>query len=137
MKFDELGFSDSILESLSYMGFEEATPIQEKAIPEIFQGKDVLASAQTGTGKTAAFMLPILDMMSRDVPNSTTALIIVPTRELALQIDQEIQAFSYTSNISSIPLYGGGDCRGMASSHNHWSHEYRGSESEQSPRRCL
>ena len=109
MKFDELGFSDSILESLSYMGFEEATPIQEKAIPEIFQGKDVLASAQTGTGKTAAFMLPILDMMSRDVPNSTTALIIVPTRELALQIDQEIQAFSYTSNISSIPLYGGGD----------------------------
>ena len=109
MKFEELGFSDLILESLGYMGFEEATPIQEKAIPEIFAGKDVLASAQTGTGKTAAFMLPILDVISRDVPESTTALIIVPTRELALQIDQEIQAFSYTTNISSIPLYGGGD----------------------------
>lgn len=109
MKFAELGFSDLILESLSYMGFEEATPIQEMAIPKIFEGKDVLASAQTGTGKTAAFMLPILDIISRDVPDSTTALIIVPTRELALQIDQEIQAFSYTTNISSIPLYGGGD----------------------------
>ncbi len=109
MKFEEFGFSELILESLSYMGFEEATPIQEKAMPHIFEGKDVLASAQTGTGKTAAFMLPILDMISRDLPESTTALIIVPTRELALQIDQEIQAFSYTTNISSIPLYGGGD----------------------------
>ncbi|NBU51051.1 MAG: DEAD/DEAH box helicase [Chitinophagia bacterium] len=109
MKFETLGFSDLILESLGYMGFEEATPIQEQAIPHIFEGRDILASAQTGTGKTAAFMLPILDMISRDVPDSTTALIIVPTRELALQIDQEIQAFSYTTNISSIPLYGGGD----------------------------
>lgn len=109
MKFETLGFSDLILESLGYMGFKEATPIQEQAIPHIFEGRDILASAQTGTGKTAAFMLPILDMISRDVPDSTTALIIVPTRELALQIDQEIQAFSYTTNISSIPLYGGGD----------------------------
>jgi len=109
MKFETLGFSDLILESLGYMGFEEATPIQEQAIPHIFEGRDILASAQTGTGKTAAFMLPILDIISRDVPDSTTALIIVPTRELALQIDQEIQAFSYTTNISSIPLYGGGD----------------------------
>jgi len=109
MKFEEFGFSELILESLSYMGFEDATPIQEKAMPVIFEGKDVLASAQTGTGKTAAFMLPILDLLSRDLPDSTTALIIVPTRELALQIDQQIQAFSYTTNISSIPLYGGGD----------------------------
>ncbi len=109
MKFETLGFSDLILESLGYMGFKEATPIQEQAIPHIFEGRDILASAQTGTGKTAAFMLPILDMISLDVPDSTTALIIVPTRELALQIDQEIQAFSYTTNISSIPLYGGGD----------------------------
>ena len=109
MKFETLGFSDLILKSLGYMDFKEATPIQEQAIPHIFEGRDILASAQTGTGKTAAFMLPILDMISRDVPDSTTALIIVPTRELALQIDQEIQAFSYTTNISSIPLYGGGD----------------------------
>ncbi len=109
MKFDTLGFSESVLEALSYMGFVEATPIQEQAIPEIFKGRDVLASAQTGTGKTAAFMLPIIDIISRDVPESTTVLIVVPTRELALQIDQEISAFSYTSNISSIPLYGGGD----------------------------
>ena len=84
MKFETLGFSDLILESLGYMGFKEATPIQEQAIPHIFEGRDILASAQTGTGKTAAFMLPILDMISLDVPDSTTALIIVPTRELAL-----------------------------------------------------
>lgn len=109
MTFEELGFSEVILDSLSYMGFEKATPIQEQAIPKILEGKDVLASAQTGTGKTAAFMLPILDILSKKVPEKTTALIIVPTRELALQIDQEIQAFSYTTNISSIPLYGGGD----------------------------
>jgi len=109
MTFKELGFSELILESLFYMGFEKATPIQEKAVPEIFAGHDLLASAQTGTGKTAAFMLPILDKLSRIETNKTTALIIVPTRELALQIDQQIQAFSYTTNISSIPLYGGGD----------------------------
>ena len=109
MTFKELGFSDSILESLSYMGFENATPIQVQAIPQIFEGHDLLASAQTGTGKTAAFMLPILDRIVNLNVESTTALIIVPTRELALQIDQQIQAFSYTTNISSIPLYGGGD----------------------------
>jgi len=109
MTFKELGFSELILESLFYMGFEKATPIQEQAVPEIFAGHDLLASAQTGTGKTAAFMLPILDKLSQMKRDKTTALIIVPTRELALQIDQQIQAFSYTTNISSIPLYGGGD----------------------------
>jgi superfamily II DNA/RNA helicase len=109
MTFKELGFSELILESLFYMGFEKATPIQEQAVPEIFAGHDLLASAQTGTGKTAAFMLPILDKLSQMKRSKTTALIIVPTRELALQIDQQIQAFSYTTNISSIPLYGGGD----------------------------
>ncbi|MBT8232563.1 MAG: DEAD/DEAH box helicase, partial [Bacteroidia bacterium] len=109
MTFKELGFSELILDSLSYMGFENATPIQEQAIPKIFEGHDILASAQTGTGKTAAFMLPILDIISKLSVDNTVALIIVPTRELALQIDQEIQAFSYTTNISSIPLYGGGD----------------------------
>jgi len=108
MKFDEFGFSEILLEALGYMGFENATPIQEKAIPQILAGKDLLASAQTGTGKTAAFMLPILDQVVKDKSEEKTALIICPTRELALQIDQQIQGFSYTTNVSSIALYGGG-----------------------------
>ena len=107
MRFDEFGFSDTLLEALSYMGFENATPIQEQAIPFIQAGRDMLATAQTGTGKTAAFMLPILDKVIRDGTEKTTALIICPTRELALQIDQQIQGFSYTTNVSSISLYGG------------------------------
>ena len=106
MKFEEFGFSETLLDALFYMGFENATPIQQQAIPKILKGKDVLASAQTGTGKTAAFMLPILDRLIKDHSDSTSALIIVPTRELALQIDQQIQGFSYTTNVSSIPLYG-------------------------------
>jgi len=109
MKFEEFGFSEVLLDALFYMGFEKATPIQEQAIPKIIEGHDILASAQTGTGKTAAFMLPILDKLVKENPDNTSALIVVPTRELALQIDQQIQGFSYTTNISSIPLYGGGD----------------------------
>ena len=108
MTFDEFGFSEILLEALGYMGFTKATPIQEQAIPIIIEGRDVLASAQTGTGKTAAFMLPVLDKVIKDNDQNTTALIICPTRELALQIDQQIQGFSYTTNISSISLYGGG-----------------------------
>jgi superfamily II DNA/RNA helicase len=109
MTFDEFGFSEVLLEALHYMGFETATPIQVKAIPEILAGHDILASAQTGTGKTAAFMLPIIDRLVKEKNENTEVLIIVPTRELALQIDQQIQGFSYTTNISSISLYGGGD----------------------------
>ena len=108
MTFKEFGFSETLLDALYYMGFENATPIQEQAIPHILEGKDMLASAQTGTGKTAAFMLPTLDKIIKEGKDGTTALIICPTRELALQIDQQIQGFSYTTNVSSISLYGGG-----------------------------
>jgi len=108
MTFKEFGFNETLLDALYYMGFENATPIQEQAIPVILKGKDVLASAQTGTGKTAAFMLPVINKILEDGNENTTALIICPTRELALQIDQQIQGFSYTTNISSIALYGGG-----------------------------
>jgi superfamily II DNA/RNA helicase len=109
MTFEELGFSEVILEALGYMGFEKATPIQEQSIPHIMEGHDILASAQTGTGKTAAFILPILDKLSNDNNDTTQVLVICPTRELALQIDNQIQAFSYMTNVSSIALYGGGD----------------------------
>ncbi len=109
MKFSELGIHDDLLDAIDYMGFENATPIQEQAIPKILDGKDLIACAQTGTGKTAAFLLPILDLLI-DLPGGeTTTLVIVPTRELAMQIDQQVQGIAYTMGIHSIAIYGGGD----------------------------
>lgn len=110
MKFSELGLDDQVIEAISYMGFEKATPIQEKAIPEIMKGKDLLACAQTGTGKTAAFILPIIHNLTlREDTGKTSTLVIVPTRELAVQIDQQIQGFSYFVPVNSMAIYGGGD----------------------------
>ena len=103
MTFKEFGFGDLLLDALYYMGFENATPIQEQSIPVILEGKDVLATAQTGTGKTAAFMLPTIDKIVKSGDTNTTALIICPTRELALQIDQQIQGFSYTCLLYTSP----------------------------------
>jgi superfamily II DNA/RNA helicase len=112
MIFDDLALNPEILESIDYMGFKETTPIQEKAIPVILEGHDLIACAQTGTGKTAAFLLPIMNYISEKRPTHTHTLILVPTRELALQIDQQIQGIAYTLNISSIAVYGGGDGSG-------------------------
>src|SRR5690606_18234425 len=109
MKFTSLNLNDRILEAISYMGFEEATKIQEEAIPKILAGKDLLACAQTGTGKTAAFILPVLNELAENPGTKISALVIAPTRELALQIDQQIQAFAYFLGINSIAVYGGGD----------------------------
>lgn len=108
MTFKEIGLDDKILEAISYMGFEKASPIQEKAIPEILKGRDLIACAQTGTGKTAAFMLPLLHKMATEPHIGTSALVIVPTRELAVQIDQQIQGFAYFVPASSMAIYGGG-----------------------------
>lgn len=91
------------------MGFENPTPIQEQAIPIILQHKDLIACAQTGTGKTAAFLLPVLNKLAKQDTQSTNTLVIVPTRELALQIDQALQGFSYFTSVSSIAIYGGSD----------------------------
>ena len=109
MTFKELGLVDKLLEALSYMGFEEATPIQEQAIPKIIEGKDLLACAQTGTGKTAAFILPVLNQLAGKATNKIKVLVVCPTRELALQIERQIQAFSYFVDLASISIYGGGD----------------------------
>ena len=109
MKFNKLGLSTQLEEGLDMMGFEIATPIQEKAIPIILKGKDLIACAQTGTGKTAAFVLPILSMLSnKKQSDKVKVLIIAPTRELAKQIDMQIEGFSYYTNSSSYPIYGGG-----------------------------
>lgn len=108
--FKSLQLNDKLLEALDYMGFEKATPIQEEAIPQILNHKDLLACAQTGTGKTAAFILPVLHALSNsDNKGGTRALIIAPTRELAIQIDQQIQGLAYFVDLTSIAVYGGGD----------------------------
>ncbi len=109
MTFRELKLNDRLLEGLDAMGFEKATPIQEKAIPAIMDNKDVIACAQTGTGKTAAFILPVLNNLLNKKERHLNTLVIAPTRELAQQIDQQIEGFSYFTDASSIAIYGGGD----------------------------
>ena len=112
MLFDELNLNPELLESIDYMGFRETTPIQEKAIPVILSGSDLIACAQTGTGKTAAYLLPIMNHIFNKRPGHTHTLVLVPTRELAIQIDQQIQGLAYTLNITSLAVYGGGDGSG-------------------------
>jgi len=109
MNFTIFKFGNELQEGLDMMGFAKATPIQEQAIPIIQQEKDLIACAQTGTGKTAAFVLPILDKLTKVTPNNKVkAIIIAPTRELAKQIDMQIEGFAYFTNSSSYPIYGGG-----------------------------
>jgi superfamily II DNA/RNA helicase len=109
VRFDELDLHPDIEDGLWSMGFETATPIQGEAIPHALKKKDVLGIAQTGTGKTAAFLLPTMDRIM-DTPNDgkVKALIVVPTRELAIQIDQAAQGFAYYTGITSLAIYGGG-----------------------------
>jgi len=109
VKFQELGLNEQLIDAISYMGFENATPIQELAIPPIISGNDMIACAQTGTGKTAAFILPILHKLIGRETTGINTVVIVPTRELAIQIDQAIHGFTYFTSISSIAIYGGGD----------------------------
>jgi superfamily II DNA/RNA helicase len=110
--FHSLGIGDELLEGLDAMGIRKPTPIQAQAIPAAIEGRDVIACAQTGTGKTAAFLLPLIDTIYTYKPKaegSIRALVIVPTRELALQIDQQLQAIAYFTPLTSIPIYGGTD----------------------------
>lgn len=112
MKFEDTYLSDDILDALYDMRFVECTPIQEKCIPEILNYYDIIGVAQTGTGKTAAYLLPILSLLSEgDYPNDhINCVIMSPTRELAQQIDNAMQGFSYyLDNISSVAVYGGND----------------------------
>ena len=111
MNFVDFNLTPVLQQGLTSMGFENPTPIQEQAIPVILEGKDLIACAQTGTGKTAAYLLPILHLLTeRHVGlNSFKCLIIVPTRELAMQIDQQVEGFAYFCPISSVSVYGGGE----------------------------
>lgn len=111
MKFTDLGLDHRILDGIDAMGYETATPVQQQVMVPILEGKDIIASAQTGTGKTAAFLLPLIHRLLT-VPhaaNDINAMIIVPTRELAIQIAESLEGLSYFTDVSSIAVYGGGD----------------------------
>lgn len=110
MRFTEFNFDSDLLEGIDASGYEIATPVQQKVIPPILEGHDIIASAQTGTGKTAAFLLPILSrLIKHRIEGQISALIIVPTRELAIQIGQHLEGLSYFTSISSISVFGGND----------------------------
>lgn len=120
MYFDELDLSDNILDALYDMHFDECTPIQEQCIPQILAGRDVLGVAQTGTGKTAAYLLPVLSQLDEgNYPQgSVNCLIMSPTRELAQQIDQAMQGFSYyLPDVNSVPIYGGNNAERYEQEH--------------------
>ncbi len=109
MTFEDFKFDERLLDGLNSMGYNKPTPIQEQAIPIILENHDLIACAQTGTGKTAAYVLPTLNKIVQAKTRHLNTLILAPTRELALQIDQQIEGFGYFLSVSSIPVYGGGD----------------------------
>ena len=111
MRFDELDFEPALLDAIDSMNFQDCTPIQEQAIPHLLKGRDLIGVAQTGTGKTAAYLLPVLDRLSSGSypSDAINCLIMVPTRELAQQIDQQVEGFSYFLDVSSTAVYGGND----------------------------
>ena len=108
MTFHDFNLHDDLLAGVDAMNYLQATPIQEQAIPKILAGKDLIACAQTGTGKTAAYLVPLLDKISHDKHGTTSTLVLVPTRELATQIDEQVTGFGYFVEASSIAIYGGG-----------------------------
>lgn len=111
MQFSELNLEDSVLDALDAMNFRECTPVQEHTIPVILEGKDLIGVAQTGTGKTATYLLPVLNQLSKgNYPeDAINCIIMAPTRELAMQIDQQMEGFSYFMPASSVAVYGGND----------------------------
>ena len=109
--FEDLDLSDNVLDALYDMRFEKCTPVQGRCIPPILEHHDVLGVAQTGTGKTAAYLLPLLTLLERDPhpANAVNCLVIAPTRELARQIDQALQGFAYYTGVNAVAVYGGND----------------------------
>ena len=119
MRFDELALSDDILDALDAMHFEECTPIQEQSIDLILDGNDLIACAQTGTGKTAAYLLPVIDLLAdTEADYKVKCVIMVPTHELAQQIDRQMEGFSYYIPVSSLAIHGGNDGKEFARQQN-------------------
>ncbi len=109
MTFSDFNFDPGLVEGLDSMGYEKPTPVQEMTIPIILQNHDLIACAQTGTGKTAAYILPLLNKIAVEKTRHLNTLVIAPTRELALQIDQQVEGFAYFLGVSSLSVYGGSD----------------------------
>lgn len=111
MRFDEFDFNYDVLDALDAMRFSECTPIQEQAIPLALEGRDLIAVAQTGTGKTAAYLLPVLNRLAGgEFPeDAVNCIVMSPTRELAMQIDRQLEGFGYFLRVSSLAIYGGTD----------------------------
>lgn len=109
MTFSDFKFDPRLVEGLDSMGYEKPTPVQEMTIPVILENHDLIACAQTGTGKTAAYILPLLNKIVQEESRHLNTLVIAPTRELALQIDQQVEGFAYFLGVSSLPVYGGSD----------------------------
>lgn len=109
MKFSDFNFEEHLQQGLEAIGFKTPTEIQEMAIPHILDKRDIIGCAQTGTGKTAAFLLPVIEDILRNGHNGLVALVIVPTRELAIQIDQQVEGLGYFTGVSSLAIYGGQD----------------------------
>ncbi len=111
MRFDEILSNEDLLDALYDMHFDECTPIQELSIPPVLEGRDLLAVAQTGTGKTAAYLLPVIERLVDDnyPQDHVNCVVMAPTRELAQQIDRQMQGFSYFMPVSSMAIYGGTD----------------------------
>ncbi len=107
MDFHSFNLHDDVLTGIESMGYNAPTPVQIQAIPLILEKKDIIACAQTGTGKTAAYLLPLIDRISHGDFDHTSTLILVPTRELAKQIDEQVEGFGYFASVSSIAIYGG------------------------------
>ena len=109
LDFTTFNLADNVMEGIEAMNYKTPTPVQTLVIPEILSGKDVIACAQTGTGKTAAFLLPMFHQLSQTpASDKIRAMVIVPTRELAVQISQQAEGFGYFTNISNLAIYGGG-----------------------------
>jgi ATP-dependent RNA helicase RhlE len=109
LTFSDFNFDPRLVEGLDSMGYEKPTPVQEMTIPIILENHDLIACAQTGTGKTAAYILPLLNKIVSEHSRHLNTLVIAPTRELALQIDQQVEGFAYFLGVSSLPVYGGSD----------------------------
>jgi superfamily II DNA/RNA helicase len=109
LTFSDFKFEPRLVEGLDSMGYTKPTPVQEMTIPVILENHDLIACAQTGTGKTAAYILPLLNKIASGHSRHLNTLVIAPTRELALQIDQQVEGFAYFLGVSSLPVYGGSD----------------------------
>jgi len=107
LKFEELNIAQSLKDGIDSFNYQELTPIQEKTLPIILQNKDLLACSQTGSGKTAAFLIPTMNKILNSERNGIKALIVAPTREICIQIEEQIMGLGYFAGISSVAVYGG------------------------------